>query len=596
MTQDIVGAELANDRIEITFSDHGASYRNKEIVVTVPTVKWDSKEETWYAAKSWPVCHALRGVFGQRLVIGPALHEWATQMSEWNSYVKLIHDSEDVDGDDREYTFQRVGTQWLKAVRYGILADEMGTGKTVQACVALEELATLDHTETHNCLRNPVLIVAPKSVKRVWLAHLKEWAPSIRAEIVGGSAAARRKTLLKLDSGEIDCVIMNYESLRMHSRLKAYGKYKMSDEEKTKKELNREWSVVIADEAHRAKAPGAKQTRALWGATEHAQYRWAFTGTPIANSPEDLWSLLHFIFPEWWPTKTEWIDRYARKSWSFDGSGMNIDGLNPATEPEMRLTLDVHMLRRTKEEVLPWLPPIVEEERYVTLSPKERKAYKEMRDELVTELESGDELIAWNPMVKLTRLLQLANASLERDETWVPVKEDDPEEKFLLCEPSSKLDTLMDLLDDLGDKQVIIAAASRQLIELAEKRLEKAEITYGSVHGKVSADQRAANVDAFQEGKLRCMLLTVSAGGEGITLTAADTLIFLQRPFSNVQNVQTMARFHRLGQLAEQVTIIDLISEDTADERVFEILEGKQESLEEVVQDRKRILSIIKGD
>jgi SNF2 family DNA or RNA helicase len=241
------------------------------------------------------------------------------------------------------------------------------------------------------------------------------------------------------------------------------------------------------------------------------------------------------------------------------------------------------MLRRTKAEVLPQLPTVVNERRYVTLTAKERKAYEEMAENLVTELENGDELVGWNPLTKLTRLLQLASASVTTEG-----------EDFILCEPSSKLDELMVTLEELGpNRQVVIAARSRQLIELAEARLQKAGISYGSIHGKIDTEARARYVDEFQAGRLRCMLLTVAAGGEGITLTAADTLIFLQRPYSMVENKQTLARIDRIGQEAERVTIIDLVTEDTAEEEVFEALATKSERLEEVVKDKDRLKLIL---
>lgn len=591
---------MQQEQVTVEFDGPGnrivifAGFRDKELIKNVPGAEYnhDDVPNEWSVERSWPVCYTLRGVFGQRLVIGPRLTQWASGMAAWSNGVLAFRNAEDAEGNENEYSFQRVGTQWLKAVRVGLLADEMGTGKTVQACAALDELY---NEETF--LNGPTLIVCPNSVKRVWLKHVQEWCPNLRVEIVGGktgTAVARRKTFERLDAGELDVVIINWEALRSHSRLAPYGSVRLSDKERAKGELNRHWAIVIADEAHRAKDPTSKQTRALWAAASDSDYRWAFTGTPIANSPRDLWSLLHFVNPHDWPSRQKWVDRYGALSWDPFGA-LKVKGLNPATEPELRKTLDVHMLRRTKAEVLPFLPPIVEEIRYVTLSPKERKAYDSMAEELVAELDSGDEVIAWNPMVKFTRLLQLASSALMLDETFVPKADGEgPQERFLCCEPSSKLDELDELLKgELADKQIIVAATSRQLIQLAEKRLEKAGISFGSIHGEVNPEQRQLYTDQFQAGQLQVMLLTSAAGGEGITLTAADTMVILRRSFSMIEDKQLLARFHRIGQEASVVTIIDIITENTAEERVFEIIDEKSDSLEEVVQDKERLRSLL---
>jgi SNF2 family DNA or RNA helicase len=242
-----------------------------------------------------------------------------------------------------------------------------------------------------------------------------------------------------------------------------------------------------------------------------------------------------------------------------------------------------------RAQVMPEIPePLPPDRRYVTLSNKERKLYNEMASNLVTYVEHG-EIVGWNPLTQVTRLLQLASAHAD-----IVQDADGLMEKVVLEEPSSKLDALEDYLLDIGDKEsVVVAAVSRQLIQLAEVRLAHHNIETVSVHGAISTEQRALNIDAFQEGRARVMLLTVGAGGEGITLTRAANICFLQRAWSLVQNMQTEDRVIRFGQ-DRQVQVTDLVTENTVEESVLERIVEKGDRLEQVVRDRNRLLELLK--
>lgn len=599
-------AELVADRIALS----DTSYRDHDLLKTLPGGKLDPELKQWVFAPTWTAANALRGLYGSQLTLGPELQRWGfEQLTSWVTRARELTSTLSLDGDDALYGFQRVGVEWMLTVRHGLLTDEMGTGKTVQVCSYLDRLPALD---------GPVLIVAPNTVKRVWVDHIKEWAPDLVAVATGKSAAQRRKAIKMVADGKANVLIINWEALRLHSRLAPYGsmslkactecggldpKVKPSACELHLKELNEiPWSVVIADEVHRAKDPKSKQTRALWAVAHKpsVESRLGLTGTPIANAPDDLWALLHFMMPEEWSSRVDYINRYCEQGVDFENEGrLVIKGLHPATEAELRQTLDVRMLRRSKKLVLPMLPAKTYERRYVTLGTKERSTYDEMENDLITYLDSGEELIGWNPLSQMARLIQLASASVE----FVPDTGNlspAPGELFQfpqvrLIEPSAKLDALVEVLTDLGDKPVVIAGMSRQLIQLAEKRLANLGISYGSIHGEISEADRAANIEAFQAGQLRCMLMTVAAGGVGITLHKADTIIFVQRSWSLVENLQAEDRIHRIGQEADNVLVIDLITENTIEEEVHSTIFEKQERLEEVVQDRKRLIAMLGG-
>lgn len=471
----------------------------------------------------------------------------------------------------RLYPYQRAGVEFLVSAENAVLADEMGAGKGTQVIHALEVV------RRQSC--GSVLIVCPNSVKAVWAREFAQWAPWRDVCVVSGSAAKRRKLLAE----EHDVYIINYEALRSHSRLAPYGSIRLSEKEKEPGELNRPWLAVVADEAHRAKDPKAKQTRALWAVSAEATHRYALTGTPVANNPGDFWSLLHFVSPNEWPSRTKYVDRFCLTSWNAFG-GVDIVGLNPHNRDEFFKVVDPRFLRRTKEMVLPQLPPKVRVRREVALAPKQAKVYKALRDDMVAQLDSGV-LSTFDSLSLVGRLSQAASAYMEVDEDG----------RVSLTDPSSKIDALEEVLDESSDP-VVVFAASKKLIDLASARLERREIAHACITGDVLPEDRARAIEMFQAGKLQAILLTLGAGAEGLTLTAAPTLVFLQRSWSLVESLQAEDRIHRPGaEKWESVTIIDIVAEGTIEEDQLDALEGKGDMLEQITRDQEALKGLLCG-
>lgn len=569
-------AERAGDRIVLT-----TEYRDRDLIRAVPGARYDKDARTWSVALSWANCLCLRGVFGERLTIGDELRAWAAAEREGRvdpamaARERALDPSNDAHAESppsgwRElYPYQRTGVQFLSAAGSAILADEMGAGKSAQTIVALEAQDAY-----------PALIICPNSVKGSWAVEFASWAPHRSVQIVGGGAAKRRKQLAE----EADVYIINWEALRIHSRLAPYGSVRLSDAEKTPGELNRPWGAVVADEAHRAKEPKAKQTRALWAIGRSAEHRYALTGTPIANSPADLWAILNFVSPDEWPARTKYIDRYCMTSWNAFG-GVDVVGIRPELRDEFFAVVDPRFLRRSKDIVLPWLPPKVHLTRRIELPAKQAKAYKELRDGMVAGLDSGT-LLALDPLTLLGRLSQLASS-------YADVQ---PDGTVQLSEPSGKLDELDAILDELGDEPVVVFAASRQLIDLAAARLEKRGVTFGKITGTVSTDEREWAKEAFMAGRLQVLLLTLGAGSEGLTLTRARHLVFLQRSWSLVENRQAEDRIHRPGaEQHESVFIHDIVAAGTVEDDLLSALDAKGGMLEQIVRDKELLRKVLCG-
>jgi SNF2 family DNA or RNA helicase len=258
---------------------------------------------------------------------------------------------------------------------------------------------------------------------------------------------------------------------------------------------------------------------------------------------------------------------------------MSVTGLNPHNAAEFYSLLEPRFLRRTKAMVNPWLPPKVYERMDVEMLPKQRKAYEDFRMDSLAALDGGVS-VAFDPLTILTRLIQLASSTLEVNEIG----------EVRLCAPSSKVDALIELLSDMEHNEpLVVFAQSRQLLNLAHERLEKEGISHGMVWGNQSQFERQKAIDDFQAGQIRCILCTLGAGSEAITLTAASTICFMQRSWSMVTNRQSEDRVHRIGQSAESVTIIDLVAPGTVDDQILEAIQSKGDMLEEVVRDREAV-------
>lgn len=577
-------------------------WRFKELCKSIPGSKWDAGAQQWRVPASWATCLALRSTFRDDLIIGPKLSLWAsnelaTRITPAND-LRDLETLEDASNEDL-FPHQRAGVKFLATARRALLADEPGLGKTAQAIRALKELQAQGNDVF------PALIVCPNTLKKNWKREFERWWPGIDVEVIKGSATQRRKIF----ENDADVFVINWESLRTHSRLAGYGSIALAkckdcgghDEkvsenrcEVHRRELNAiDFKSVVADEIHRSKEPKSKQTRALWAATGNADIRFALTGTPIANNVLDLWSILHWLSPEEWPSKTRWIDRMINTMLNAFG-GMMVLGVKPHMEQEFYAAINPRMRRMLKKKVLPWLPEMMFERKDVEMSTKQKKAYDQMRDLMIAELEGGDSLTAPSALTQTIRLLQFASSFAE-----VTVDESTGETQVKLVGPSCKVDALMDDIKsgDFGDDSVAVCAVSRQLIDLLSAELTKEKIPHGLITGAQDEDERQQAVDDFQAGKIKWILFTAQAGGVGITLTAARRLVMLQRPWSLVDHKQALDRIHRIGsEIHDSVVITDYVTEGTIEERVIQVLETKADNFEQIVRDKAQLLSLLKDD
>jgi SNF2 family DNA or RNA helicase len=549
---------------------------------------------------SWTTCLALRSTFRDSLEIGPGLSAWAAnEIAVRINPANALRELETFDGDEILFPHQRAGVEFLATAKRALLADEPGLGKTAQAIRALKKL----HEDGEDVF--PILIVCPNTLKKNWAREFTKWWPELPTQIIRGSSLQRKRQFEE----EAHVFIINWESLRSHSRLAPYGSVALTrckacggqDEKVTEtrcevhlRELNGiDFKAVIADEIHRSKDPKSKQSRALWSASGDAKIRFALTGTPIANNVVDLWAILHWLSPKDWPSKTKWIDRMVDTMLNAFG-GMMVIGIKPQMQDEFYKSVNPYMRRMLKKVVLPWLPPVINERRDVEMSTKQKKAYEQMRDMMIAELASGDTLTAPGILTQTIRLLQFASSY-----ATMVVDEKTGEMRAVLDSPSCKVDALMDDIEngDFGDDSVAVSAVSKQLINLLSAELTKKRILHGLITGDQDEDERQKAVDDFQSGKIKWILFTAQAGGVGITLTAARRLIMLQRPWSLVDHRQVLDRVHRIGsEIHDSIVSTDYVTEGTIEERVIQVLETKSDNFEQIVRDKDQLMKLLKDD
>lgn len=573
-------------------------YREEHLAKSTPGMRYHVKDDhsvkPHYAFPlSWASCVALRGTFGADLEISDDLAHWARMERDlrirpslalrnsleipeelFGSKIVRMASQVATEGDTKQLRpDQQVGAAFLATAGSAILADEMRLGKSMQAIAAARILDA-----------RPALFVVPSSTKYQWLEYLREWWPECRPVIVRGTATQRAKAIETVRTGENDVAILNWESLRLHSRQEAFGsvvslkKCAQHGGDATERacevhprELNEiKFRAVVADEAHRAVHPRAKQTRALWAVAWEADYRWALTGTPVLDVPTDLWALMHLIAPNEATQKTSWIDRYCIVG--FNGFAEEVIGLRPEHSAELFSYVDPRFLRRTREIVMPYLPEKIRTQRTVELSPKQRKAYDGMRKDMLAELDNGDITYVTNALTKLIRLRQFASAYGEID----------PNGDLLLTAPSCKADAMVEIAEEVGNESTIVFAESRQVIEITGRALERAGYTTGYITGRISDGDRALAQAAFQTGDVQFMLCTIGAGGEGITLDRASIEVFLQRTFSLAKNSQAEDR----GVGKHGLEVIDVLALDTIEYHILEILGDKAAIVEQVVRDK----------
>jgi len=450
-----------------------------------------------------------------------------------------LHDFNAVEAADPPPTFrgqlrayQREGLGWMQFLRRfglgGCLADDMGLGKTVQVLALLEERRAAG--------AGPSLVVVPKSLVFNWQAEAARFTPDLRVRDYTGDKRRRDG----LDTGSYDVLITTYGTLRRDApELKDI-----------------EFEYVILDEAQaikNANTASAKAARLLRG-----RHRLAMSGTPIENRVDELWSLFEFLNPGMLGAASVFSQlKYAGNGTGSDEATLLARALRP------------FMLRRTKEQVAPELPPRTEQTVFVELEGAERKLYDELREHYRAALLARvDDIGIKRAKIEiLEALLRLRQAACH------PALID----KKRSAKSSSKLDVLIDQLKAViaeGHKALVFSQFTT-FLAIVRTRLEMEGIPYEYLDGRTR--DRQSRVERFQ-ADMSCpvFLISLKAGGYGLNLTAADYVFVLDPWWNPAVEAQAIDRTHRIGQ-DRHVVALRLIARDTVEEKVLQLQQQKRE-------------------
>jgi len=438
---------------------------------------------------------------------------------------------------------------------------EMGTGKTK---VLIDNAAMLYDKGKIDGL----LIIAPKGVIGTWYnqelpAHLPDHIENVTVlwqPLINKKQQSKLNTLFEI-SNDLHILIMNVEAFSTDKGVKFAKKFLLSHN-----------TLMAVDESTTIKNPKALRTKSIVEISKMAKYRRVLTGAPVTKNPLDLYAQCYFLDPEHLGHSSYYSFRmrYAIMKTAFI-SGRSIQLVSGFRNlAELSEKIQPFSYRVLKEDCLD-LPPKIYMKRSIDLTSEQKKVYKQMKEEALAELH-GKQITTMTALTQLMRLQQITCGHFVADDgTTQPIK-------------SNRLNELMDILDEVEGKAIIWAHWQKDIQNIV-KEIKKVHGPCSVVdyYGLTPQDQRDKNKDAFQnDSKVRFLVGTPQTAGYGLTLTAANTVVYYSNGYDLEKRLQSEDRAHRIGQ-KKSVTYIDIIAEDTIDKKIQDSLRKKINIASEVL-------------
>jgi superfamily II DNA or RNA helicase len=453
--------------------------------------------------------------------------------------------------------YQKHGVGWLAFLRQngfgGILADEMGLGKTLQT------LAFFVATRRQETSLKPVLIVCPKTLVFNWVAEAKKFTPELRVLALDGPG--RHELFARIP--EHDVIVTSYALVRRDAE-----RYR---------EL--EFDTVVLDEAQHIKNRQTQNAQAVKAV--RSQHRLVLTGTPLENSVLDLWSIFDFLMPGYLGSAQDFRERYevpiAREK-------------DSTAQARLARRLRPFMLRRLKREVATELPEKLEQVAFCELTEAQAALYRQIleasRQEVMAAV--GEQGMARSRMLVLTALLRLRQICCDLRLLKMEGTEADG--------ASGKLEMFSELLEEVidGGHRVLVFSQFVEMLKLIQQRLETEGVEFCYLDGATS--NRAEVVDRFQKNaEIPVFLISLKAGGVGLNLTGADTVIHFDPWWNPAVEDQATDRAHRIGQ-TRVVTSYKLIARGTVEEKILNLQARKREVIQAMLGGEQALAESLNWD
>lgn len=437
--------------------------------------------------------------------------------------------------------YQKEGVNWIAFLAYygfgGILADDMGLGKTIQV------LAMLKISEG----KGTSIVICPKTLLYNWYEEIKKFTPGLKVLIPDGNAIQRKSQIEKLQ--EFDIVLTSYSLIQRD--IEYYDGFY--------------FNFCVLDEAQHIKNPDAKRAHGV--KSLKAKNKLALTGTPIENSIMELWSLFDFLMPGFLGGRKTFSDKYS------NSPALLYNRIKP------------FILRRTKKETLDELPPKMEQTQYAYLSEHQFAMYLSVltavRKNVFDTVESnGFEKSHIQILAALTKLRQICNHPGLVDEKYLRHKN-----------VSAKLELFEELIDDCAGSghKILVFSQFTKMLHILSEILKQKNILFSYLDG--STKERSREIKAFNENSdIQVFLISIKAGGLGLNLTSADTVILFDPWWNPMVENQAIDRAYRMGQ-KKSVNVYRLIAKETIEEKIQILQQKKQALFDSVMNENSEFIS-----